>query len=185
MSQSTPRIQPLEEDRFDAGAREFLAVVEGPGGRKGGTRLNVIKTLARHPDLAKSYFEFGRYIIGRNSLPNRIRELATLRTALLYGSEYEWRQHSRSAMAKGMPAEDVEAVRLGAGAPNWTEAERAVLAACDQLHATADLDDVAWQSLAAHLDEKQLMDLLFTVGCYAGLAMALNAMRVQPESEPA
>jgi hypothetical protein len=39
-----------------------------------------------------------------------------------------------------------------------------------------------WSQLAASLDERQLMDLVFTVGAYALLAMAFNAFGVRPEA---
>jgi alkylhydroperoxidase family enzyme len=180
---SSPRIHPLEPADYTDRAREFFAVVEGPGGRQGGTRLNVIQTLARHPDLAIAYFEFGRYILRRSSLPDRLRELATLRTAWLCGSAYEWKQHARSAERDGISPVELEAIKEGPAASIWTvDIDRAVLQATDELKARNDLDDATWERLAACLDERQIMDLIFTVGCYTALAMALNAMRVQPEA---
>ena len=34
-----------------------------------------------------------------------------------------------------------------------------------------------------HLDERQRMDLVFTIGCYGALAMAINTFGVEPDQE--
>ena len=73
------RIQLHFVDRVTERSQEFLSLVEGPGGRKGGSHLNVVLTLARHPDLAIPYFQFGRYILGASTISGRLREIATLR----------------------------------------------------------------------------------------------------------
>jgi alkylhydroperoxidase family enzyme len=184
VSRPAPRIAPLEDSQLSEGAREFYAVVEGPGGRKAGTRLNAIRTLANHPELAKSYFEFGRYLLGRSTLSARVRELATLRTAWLYGSEYEWLQHSKAALRDGMTPAEIEAIKTGADAPIWSaEADRVVLRATDQLKDTTTVDDETWSTLCAHFDQKQIMDLIFTIGNYAAFAMVLGALRVDLEPQ--
>jgi 4-carboxymuconolactone decarboxylase len=48
-----------------------------------------------------------------------------------------------------------------------------------------DISESTWEELAAGLDERQLMDLVFTVGAYALSAMAFNAfgLRSDPGSE--
>ena len=53
----------------------------------------------------------------------------------------------------------------------------------DQLREGADLDDEAWEALAAHWDDRQMLDFLFTVGAYALLAMVMNATRIQREAD--
>ena len=63
------------------------------------------------------------------------------------------------------------------------ELDRAVLDAVDELAEGCNLSDRTWSTLAAHLDERQLMDLVFTVGAYVLLAMAFNTFGVEPEHE--
>ena len=53
--------------------------------------------------------------------------------------------------------------------------------ATDELHADAFISNATWAALAAHLDTQQLMDLIFTVGQYNLVSMALNSLGVQPE----
>ena len=40
-----------------------------------------------------------------------------------------------------------------------------------------------WATLSEHLDEHQRMDLVFTIGCYGALAMAINTFGVEPDQE--
>jgi hypothetical protein len=41
------------------------------------------------------------------------------------------------------------------------------------------VSDATWQGLARHYDTKQLLDLVFTVGQYSLVSMALNTLGVQ------
>ena len=50
--------------------------------------------------------------------------------------------------------------------------------AADELHADESLTDATYAELAQRYDEKQLLDLVFTVGQYHLVSMALNTMRV-------
>jgi alkylhydroperoxidase family enzyme len=45
----------------------------------------------------------------------------------------------------------------------------------------AFVTDESWKNLAAHYDTQQLMDLVFTVGQYNLVSMALNTLGVQLE----
>jgi AhpD family alkylhydroperoxidase len=63
------------------------------------------------------------------------------------------------------------------------ELDRAVLTAVDELAGDCDLSDRTWATLSEHLDERQLMDLVFTIGAYCLLAMAFNTLGVEPEQE--
>ncbi|MBW8482641.1 carboxymuconolactone decarboxylase family protein [Actinomadura parmotrematis] len=61
--------------------------------------------------------------------------------------------------------------------------EGAVLRAVDELDGGAALSDRTWAELSAELSERQLMDLVFTIGAYGLLAMAFTTFGVEPENE--
>ena len=48
------------------------------------------------------------------------------------------------------------------------------------------ISDETWARLAEHLDERQLIEVVFTVGTYTCLAMAFNSFGLQldPELQP-
>lgn len=61
----------------------------------------------------------------------------------------------------------------------WSDADRALLAACDDLHARQFISNETWSALAAHFSERQCMDVVFTAGQYTQVCMMLNTFGVQ------
>jgi alkylhydroperoxidase family enzyme len=53
------------------------------------------------------------------------------------------------------------------------------LQAVDELHRDAFITDETWQALSARYDTQQLLDVVFTVGQYNLVSMALNTLGVQ------
>ena len=49
----------------------------------------------------------------------------------------------------------------------------------DELHRDSIIADATWNKLSEHYDTQQLMDLVFTVGQYNLVSMALNTLGVQ------
>jgi 4-carboxymuconolactone decarboxylase len=178
---ANPRIQPVAATDQAASAGCIYAKIEGPGGRQGGSQLNIMRTLAHHPVLARTYLEFGLHVLNGSTLPERVQEIATLRTAWLYDSEYEWTKHAVRAERIGMTAEEIAATQMDAESPVWSDFEKALVRAVDGLKRDTAIDDETWSVLARTLDHRQLLDFLFTVGNYAMLAMVLNGVRIQIE----
>jgi len=178
-----PRIPPIRSDAIDDDARDFLEFVDGPGGRASGSKLNIIRTLAHNPELGRRYFRFGVYVLRFSTLDPRIRELVTLRTAVLYESDYEWTKHVVTARNVGMSEAEIEAVKTGPQWPDWSPIERALLTATDQMIEDNRIEDDVWAVIAAELDHKQQLDFVFTVSSYAMLAMSIAALNVQLEPD--
>jgi len=176
MRLSAPRVAPLTDDELTDEQREALAPMT-QGGRPA---LNIFRTLARAPKALPRFLEWGGYVLSRrNSLPEREREIAILRIGYLCRSGYEFTQHVRIARQAGVTAEEIAAIKQGPDAPLWNAADRALIRACDELHGDQFISDGAWSGLAAHFDQKQCMDLVFTVGQYTQVSMMLNTFGVQ------
>jgi 4-carboxymuconolactone decarboxylase len=139
---------------------------------------NVLSTLVNHPALAGPFLAFNAALLNSPVLERRLRELMVLRVAWRSGSSYEWAQHVRLAPRYGITASEVDAI--AAGAPDgWTALEQDLLTATDQLLDGYRIDDETWSRLAAQLDERQLVEVVFTVGTYTCLAMAFNSFGLQ------
>jgi hypothetical protein len=54
-----------------------------------------------------------------------------------------------------------------------------LLRAADELHNDQSLTDATYAELAQRYGEQQMLDLVFTVGQYHLVSMALNTMRVE------
>jgi alkylhydroperoxidase family enzyme len=164
-----PRLSPLPPEAWDDETRELL----------GARTLNIFGTLARHPKLLKRWIVFGNHVLAKSTLPARDRELLILRTGWNCASPYEWGQHVAIARGEGLRDEEIRRVIGGPGAAGWSEAERVLLAAADELHTAQALHDTTYAALAEHYNERQLLDIVFTVGQYHLVAMALNSFRVE------
>jgi alkylhydroperoxidase family enzyme len=166
-----PRLAPLENDQIDAEIREAL----GPG-----AGLNIFRTLAHHPKLLKRWLVFGNHVLAKSTLPARERELVILRTGWLCRAPYEWGQHVVIGRTTGLGDDEIRRIAAGPDA-GWDARDRALLQACDELHASSTVSDATWTALSSHYDAKQLLDVLFTIGQYTLVSMVLNSLGVQPE----
>ncbi len=64
-----------------------------------------------------------------------------------------------------------------------TPVDRLLVRTVDELNATNTVGDATWSALREHFDERQILDLLFTIGCYQLLGAAVNVLGVLPESQ--
>jgi 4-carboxymuconolactone decarboxylase len=177
-----PRIPPLPEAQWSADIRTVLQQYQ-PDGRA----TNDFRTLARHQELLKGVMPFAAYVSKQSTLNSRDRELLILRTAWLCRSEYVWASHVSIAQRDqqdqqgGLTAGEVRRVAEGPEAKGWSAFDAALLRLADELHVNAFVGDATWNTLAAHYDQKQLVDAVFTVAEYTMLAAAMNAFGVQPD----
>ena len=148
---------------------------------KDGSVLNIFRTLVRAPDAFRAFSWWGGYVMSRNSLGARDREIAILRVGWLCKSGYEWTQHHRIGLQSGLSADEIERIKVGAGADGWSAAEKALLIAVDDLNRDHFVSNVAWAGLLKHYSERQCMDLVFTVGQYTQVSMILNSFGIQVE----
>jgi 4-carboxymuconolactone decarboxylase len=137
---------------------------------------SILGLLAHHPRLGASWLAFNGVLMEDGKLAPRDRELLVLRTAWLTQSDYEWSQHTRIGLECGLT--DSEILSIPTDDLGWSERDRALLRAADQLVATYQLDDETWSVLAQEFDEAQLLEILFVVGAYACLAMVMNTVRL-------
>ena len=175
---SAPRIAP--GGRAEVGRLTWtLARVAG---RATGTRPpHLFLTLGRHRRLFRGWLRFAGRLMPRGRLPRRDTELVILRVAHLRGCAYEWEHHVRIGRRAGIGPADLARVADGPGAAGWSARERAILAAVDELHATGDLGDAAWDPLRGHLDDRDLIELVLLAGHYELLATAITTLRIQPD----
>ena len=170
-----PRIPPIPESEWSDEVRELLAGFVRPDGRV----FNIFGTLAHHPKLMKRWVVFANHVLGKQTLSPRDRELAILRIGWLCRAEYEWGQHVVIGRDAGISDEEIERVPSGPDARGWPPNEAAILRAVDELHDDAMITDSTWKVLSEHYSTEQLIDLVFTVGQYNLVSMALNTLGVQ------
>lgn len=172
------RIQPIQEENWTEQQRQLLA----PQILRGKVQ-NIFLTLANHEKLAKRWMVFANHILHKSSLEPRHREIIILRIGWLCQSGYEWGQHVLIGKACGLSESDISAIKEGHQAGNWDEIEAQLIKATDELHHDAFISDTTWSYLEKTYSQEQLMDLVFTVGQYNLVSMALNSFGVQAEDD--
>lgn len=166
------RLQPLPADQWDEATRQALSAMREADSN------NALSTLAHHPALAKAFLRFNVHLLGSSTLPARIRELAILRVAHRRQCAYEWSHHERMAKEEGITDDQIAALKRGEAADAF---DQVVITAVDELEEKSELSDQTWAALGERLNDQQRMDFVFTVGCYALLAMAFNTFGIQLE----
>ncbi|MBV9319518.1 MAG: carboxymuconolactone decarboxylase family protein [Mycobacterium sp.] len=174
------RLSPLPADQWDDAARHAVAGLLPEDRRNPRDAGNLLGTLVRHPELTRAFLRFSGYLLSSSTLPPRVREQVILRVAHRRGCAYEWSHHV--ALGKKAGLSDAEIAAIQSGDP-IDEFDRAVLSAVDELDEKSNLSDHTWATLSERLDERQRMDLIFTIGGYTALAMALNTFGVKVEQE--
>jgi len=171
------RYAPVTDAEITASQREVLELVT-PRARA----LNLFRTVLRAPAAMRGLLALGAYITSKaNDLAPREKELVILRTAFLCRAGYSWAQHQTLALHAGLTPAEPARVKLGPAASEWRDADRALLRACDELHADQFVRPASWTDLCRHFSDKQRMDLVFTAGHYTQTCMILNTFGVQPE----
>lgn len=177
MRLKSPRVPALEADQWSPEAVELMKPFT-----KTGRVLNIFKTLTNHPELAKRWIVFANHILGKSTLAVRERELIILRIGFLCKAGYEWGQHVLIARQAGMTDAEIRSCKSGPSTPGLSELDRLLLQATDELHSDAHVSDTTWAGLSKLLNTKQMMDVVFTVGQYNLVSMALNSFGVQADA---
>ncbi|MCV7031806.1 carboxymuconolactone decarboxylase family protein [Mycobacterium sherrisii] len=171
------RLRPLPADQWDEATRRALSSM------RGADTNNALSTLAHHPALAKAFLRFNVHLLASSTLPPRIRELAILRVAHRRQCAYEWSHHVRMAKDEGITDDQITAVQRATGADDGVldAFDATVITGVDELEENSRISDPTWAVLGERLNDQQRMDFVFTVGCYALLAMAFNTFGIQLE----
>jgi 4-carboxymuconolactone decarboxylase len=156
-------------------AELFSKGLDGPDGHP----LNIFGTLGNHPDLLRRWLVFAAHVLSKNTLVARDRELLILRTGWNCRSRYEWGQHVLIARECGISDDEIERVKTGPAADGWSDPDRLLLTAADELHTDSSLSDESWAALSDRYSTEQVLDLVATVGNYHLVAMFLNSCRVE------
>jgi alkylhydroperoxidase family enzyme len=179
MSQTTPRIAPLEPPYAPEIAAQFDRIM------RGAPPLLLFRVMAGH---ARAWEKFrGGSLLDRGPLSLREREIVINRTCARTGCEYEWGVHVATfAEAARLTSEQVRAtVRGGAGEPCWLEAEQALISAVDALHDRATLSDAEFADLTAHYNEAQILEIMLLCGFYRTISYLANGLALPLEGKAA
>lgn len=175
MRLTAPRVKPLQDNELNAEQQEIMKPLA-----RNGQVFNIFRSMIHHPVLFKSWLTFANYVLSkRSSISARDREIAILRIGWLCRAEYEWAQHVIISRAAGITDEEIDRIAAGPDAPGWDAFDAAIVRAADELHKDKIISDATWAKLSERYNEAQRMDLVFAIGQYNLVSMALNTFGVQ------
>lgn len=153
-----------------------MAAASGPDRPKG---LAAIGSFAHHPALAKAFFPFNGHVLHGTTLPVRLRAIVVLRVAVKRQAAYAWAQHVFNGRDAGLTDEEISRIAFGPDAPFLVPLDATVIRSVDELIDDGMIGEDTWQALAAELDEQQLFDLIFTVGCYETISFFMRSIGLE------
>jgi len=172
-----PRIEPLTPP-YTPDVSEALHRWMPPGVAH--EPLALFRLLQRHPELASRMRVLGAGLLAHGELPALDRELVIARVCALCNCPYEWTVHATVfAEQVGLTPEMLQATVSGTA--DWPAHHQALLNAVDELHATAQVSDSAWDALADHYNTSQLLEILVLTGWYQTISYLANAVRLDNE----
>ena len=178
-AEASPQIQELYKQFF--GDRDPVAQPGTPTGTPG----DYWTTFALVPDLLFNARDSLMALLapGR-ALEPRLRELAILRTGIVGDSKFEYSQHLKVARMFKVADEKLNAIKGWATSDKFTPAERAVMAATDELVGRNLVEDETFgESLKKHLSDPQILELFYVIGLWRMHGMIVRALHLEFDND--
>jgi 4-carboxymuconolactone decarboxylase len=177
MSQDVSTVRPpvLDEAALTAEQRTIYdAIMAGPRGIVEGP----LRVWLLSPGLADRAQALGAFCRYGTKLPPHLSELAILVVGAHWRSGFEWHVHAPIALKAGVPADAVEAIRVGA-APDLADAQsRAVHRFASELVTRRQVGDETYRETVEALGLDATVDLVGIIGYYTLISMTINAFHV-------
>ncbi|MFF7444857.1 MULTISPECIES: carboxymuconolactone decarboxylase family protein [unclassified Streptomyces] len=141
--------------------------------------LNAFRMLSHAPPLTDTAIDMGLAVLLESTLPVRLRELLIMAVAAGTDCAYEAVQHRPIALNSGVTEGQLAAVaELRPHGPEFDAAESAALAAAFDLVSRHTLSEDVLAALRAHHTDRQVVEIVTTVGYYVMLAGVMNGLGV-------
>lgn len=179
----TERFKPLSLDEMTPEQRRMAEnVLAGP--RKG--LRGPFSTFLYSPETGDYAQKLGAQVRFKNTLPEKLKELAILVVARFWTAQYEWYAHHKLALEAGLAPAIADAIAAGKRPATLADDERAVYDFCSELLASREVSDTTFAALRDRFGEKGVVDLICTMGYYCLVSMTLNVNRypIPPEATP-
>ena len=192
--QLAPRLTPLKRSEWSAHTREIIDGLSGSMQDMEGQRanddpdldasgtVNIIRTIAHHEGLLGPFLGFAGALALKGVLSRRVSELLALRAIWHCQSAFEWGHHVVFARAAGLTDDEIARIPFGPDHADWSDHDRLLLRAADELCARRNLSEETWSGLRQAHSDAQLVEIPFVVGQYTMLSMVANATGVPVEA---
>jgi 4-carboxymuconolactone decarboxylase len=143
-----------------------------------GKLVGPLRAVIHSPDLARRWSRLGEYLRFSTCLPKKLNELAIIVTGRRWNSQLEFHIHAEAAIAAGLDAACVEAIRLAQAPVFAGEAEVEVYEFARQLQQTGSVDAPVHTAVTVRWGERGVVELTGVIGYYTMVSMTLNAHEI-------
>ena len=171
---TSQRFKPLALDEMTAEQRRLAdSILAGPRKSLSGP----FSAFLYSPETGDYAQKLGEQVRFRNSLPEKLKELAILVVARHWTAQFEWFAHHRLALAAGLAPAIADAIGAGKHPAGLDGDETAIYAFASELLARKEVSDATFKAVADRFGEKGVVDLIATLGYYTLVSMTLNVNR--------
>lgn len=177
-----PRLAALPPEERTEGQQKVLdeiSMVVVDGVLKPREDADSLEILIRHAELYNAHIGVAKMFLSDGEMSIRDRELAILRIGWLSQAPFEWASHVIIAKRNGITSEEVERVIEGSSAAGWSDHDRAIIRAMEELHFDSMITDETWATLAKTYSDKQLIEVTILAGQYKTVAYLQNSLRLR------
>jgi 4-carboxymuconolactone decarboxylase len=143
------------------------------GARSGHVRGPFVIWL-RIPEIADKANQFGNVLRRQGTLDRRLFELMVLIVARRWTAQYEWFAHERNAIAAGVPADIIDAIRERRVPAFADDGDRLVYEIVTEIDETRGLSQAAFDRGVAFLGLDTMIEFVTAMGFYSSVAMMIN-----------
>ncbi|ABF11506.1 carboxymuconolactone decarboxylase family protein [Cupriavidus metallidurans] len=150
--------------------------------------LNLYRMLPHGGAVGEGFLALGGAILRESELDPTLRELVILRVGALSGASYEIHQHRRVARKAGVPENKIESVLdHGAAEPDpnvFSDLEIRLIRFTDAVVRDVKAPAPLYEAVASVLSNKQLIEVLMTIGFYMLVSRFLENLEIDIENPP-
>jgi 4-carboxymuconolactone decarboxylase len=160
---------PNDYDKLTPEQKKYVeSILSGPRADISGP-LGVMMVSPELGDLAQKAIAYARFAgrEGFSTVPPKLNELAILVVARHWSAEYVWNAHHNAAVRFGLPAEVVEAIRVGKRPATMEKDVEVVYDFANEFISKRKLSDAAVNAAKQVLGgDRGVVDLVGTMGLY-------------------
>jgi alkylhydroperoxidase family enzyme len=178
LAEASPEVRSIYQNFF--GDRDPVA----QPGTASGTPGDYWTTFALVPDLlVQARRTLMALLAPGRVLEPRYRELAIIRTGIVGDSRFEYSQHLKVARMTGVAEAKLDAIKGWVTSDRFEPAERAVMAAADELVGRNLVEDATFASLKQHFSDEQILELFYVIGLWRMHGMIVRALHLEYDTD--
>lgn len=172
VSHDSARLPPVSRKAARPSIKVFISAVEKIGKLDA---ENLWLMLMHNPRVLRGMMYMASKLMPFGELDRIDTELVILRVAWNCRSRYEWGQHVDLGLRAGLTIDDIICIAEGPDTMGLGKNQIVLLQACDEFHRDRAISDAVWLKLSERFNKRLMLELLFLMGFYEGLAGVLNS----------